>query len=150
MVSSPKGKVSMTYTAEWLAASLSVPVVRAIRHPAGLSFGATEVVSKVIGFLALQKHTSPPVCVWPRGMEKHEERKSRTMWDFHSFTSKSFFYGFFLSFLSITPPPPHWHSLLYGLQIEAQERNRCCCDHVLLGVVLIYFICAWAHHWRTS
>lgn len=95
---------------EWLAASVSVPVVRAIKHPAGLLFGATKVVSEVIGFLALQKQTSPSVCVWPRGMERQEERKSWTMCCFllienktycfplrwkHSFTSKIVFMAFF-------------------------------------------------------
>lgn len=96
MVPSPRGKASTTHRLERLAAA-----VRAIKHPAGLSFAATEVVSKVIGFLALQKQTSLPVCVWPSEMERHKETKSTTMWRFlliekslfplrweHSFTSK--------------------------------------------------------------
>ena len=80
MFCSPKGKVRTAHTVEWLAAPVSVPVVRAIKHPAGLSFGATEVVWKVIGFLALQTQTTPSVCVWPRGMERYKTRKSWTMW----------------------------------------------------------------------
>lgn len=75
-MSSPNRKPSASQyiTVEWLATLVSMPLVKAINHPAGLLFGATKVVSKVIGFLALQKQTSPSVCVWPRRMERGGKR----------------------------------------------------------------------------
>lgn len=109
-----------------LTASVSVPVVGAIWQPAGLSFGPTEVTSKVIGFLVLQKQTSPSVCVWPKSIERHKERKSRTMWYFLLTGNKldvspqveTFLLpeSCFIAFLSLMLQAhffPCWRSLLY-------------------------------------
>lgn len=143
-------------------------VVRAIKHPAGLSFGATKVVSKVIGFLALQKQTSPSVCVYDQQEWRGVKTGSpgRTMCCFLLIEHKDMFspWGTIESFRSkISLKNAFFSSLMF--------QSHCCCSHfyidmkgykskiksnigasltVFIVVFLIYFISAQANNWLTS